>query len=138
MASIQTFLEQLPSGVVSIVVVMAGALLAALLVRTVVFRIIMAIASRTGTGLDDAVILTLRNPVVYSLILGGIAWSLALIEMPDSTQFLTQGRGYQSPQMLDTVLGVRCGPSQTEGGEDLPQDFRAIMETSLLTKKKRL
>ena len=52
----------------------------AYLLRRLIVRVLAKLAGRTATNLDDIVVAALERPIFYSIILGGIAYSLDLLD----------------------------------------------------------
>ncbi len=53
----------------------------AYLLRRLIVRVLAKLAGRTATNLDDIVVAALERPIFYSIILGGIAYSLSLLDL---------------------------------------------------------
>ncbi|MEZ4380000.1 MAG: mechanosensitive ion channel family protein [Nannocystaceae bacterium] len=59
---------------------LALSIVGAFLLRRLIVRVLAKLAGRTATNLDDIVVAALERPIFYSIILGGIAYSLELLE----------------------------------------------------------
>jgi len=78
-----TYTQLTETTVTRIAVILGLTVLAAAVARLVVFRILISLAQKTRTGMDDRILMVLRNPVVYSLFLAGFA--LALNSLDEGT-----------------------------------------------------
>jgi len=85
------FSELLQIPIVRVAVIMAASLLAAFLVRAILFRFLLRLAARTGSDVDDQVLLALRNPLAYSLILAGAAYALVFLDLADPASYVLLG-----------------------------------------------
>ncbi|MCK4305298.1 MAG: mechanosensitive ion channel family protein [Candidatus Eisenbacteria sp.] len=72
-------------------VILAVALLASLFARVVLFRIILKLTGKTRSAVDDELILAIRAPIIYSLVLAGVAWSIACLELKPALSFVFLG-----------------------------------------------
>ena len=72
-------------------IVVVGSVLVAVLVRMVFFRLAIRLTRKSKSEIDDRIVLALRGPAVSSIVLAGIAWALANIEVAASVH--TVGRG---------------------------------------------
>lgn len=71
--------------------VLAASFFAALIVRFIFARLIHIAGHKTKSLVDDQLLLLLRTPVVYSILLAGIAWVILLLGMNDTARFVSLG-----------------------------------------------
>ena len=55
-----------------------GSLLIALIARTIVFKFLAKLASKTSSDIDDQLISTIRRPVMFSILLFGVSQAIAV------------------------------------------------------------
>jgi MscS family membrane protein len=70
------FLQGLPQPLVMSILVLAGWLLAALLLQVVIFRVVKALARRTETDIEDVFLDITRRPLIVVILLLGLVSSL--------------------------------------------------------------
>jgi MscS family membrane protein len=81
----------------------------ALFTRLVLFRLLLRLARGTRAGLDDQLILALRGPVVWTLILATVGWSLQTLALAPTLEFVLLG-------LLQTlVIGILCAAALRVG-----------------------
>ncbi len=71
--------------------ILAGSMVAALFARFVFFRLILSWSKKTKTDVDNQIADVLHGPVVYSIILAGIAFAIADLNFKPSINFITIG-----------------------------------------------
>jgi len=81
------------------VAIVVGAILVALLVRVLFTRVVLVFTRKTATDIDNQIVLVVRGPVVWSIILAGIAWAHLEIEAPPPVDYVVFG-------LILTVIGV--------------------------------
>ena len=73
------------------VTILALTLLVALVVRLAFHRIVLRITRRTETEVDDQVMESCRRPLIIVILLGGAAWAIAGLEIPEPGHFILLG-----------------------------------------------
>jgi small-conductance mechanosensitive channel len=73
------------------VVVIVGALLLALLVRMLFARVFLMFTRKTSSELDDQIVAALRRPVVLSILLAGIAFSVSETPRSEAVDYVVMG-----------------------------------------------
>ncbi len=68
--------------------IVVGTIAAAYAVEIVVRRVLMRLASKTKTDLDDQVIEALRQPIFVSVVCGGLAWAADVVQTQGMPRFL--------------------------------------------------
>jgi small-conductance mechanosensitive channel len=89
--------------------VLAAAIVVALLVRLLFDRIVAILARRTASTLDDRTVAALRGPVVWSILLAGLAWIAAESPMPDRVHFVVEGVLVTVVALIWAVALLRIG-----------------------------
>jgi small-conductance mechanosensitive channel len=79
--------------------IVVGAIVLALLVRLLFVRIIKVFASRTVTDVDDRIARQLRGPVVWTIILVGLALAYLEFGAPERVNFIVLG-------LIQTVIAL--------------------------------
>lgn len=74
-----------------VVLILAGAVLAAFIARFVFTKIIATLSSKTSTDIDDRIAAAVRKPIMYSLILAGIGWAVIDLELHGTINFVALG-----------------------------------------------
>lgn len=87
-AFLENVILQLENPLLRVAVILIGAIVIAVVARTVVFGIIRRMTRRTSTVVDDDLIGALRNPIAVSFILGGLLWALRSLSMPATLAFI--------------------------------------------------
>jgi small-conductance mechanosensitive channel len=85
------------------------AVLAALFVRLLFSRIIVILARRTKSEVDDRILTHLRAPVVWSIVLAGIAVAVAETEVSSTVDFAVRGVLISTAALLWAVAAFRIG-----------------------------
>jgi MscS family membrane protein len=70
---------------------LTGSFIAALIARTVVFKFLKIITSKTTSTVDDRLVSTIRRPVMLSVLLFGTSQAIAVLTPPDIIISLTNG-----------------------------------------------
>ncbi|MEN8223080.1 MAG: mechanosensitive ion channel family protein [Acidobacteriota bacterium] len=81
------------------VVILAGSLIAAWIVRFLYKIIFRKIVGKTKTKLDDEIIEVFLKPVFYSIALSGVIWSAAVLNLPVRLNFILSG-------ILKTIIAI--------------------------------
>ncbi len=85
------FFDLLQIPAVRVGFILAGSMVAALFARLVFFRLILSWSKKTKTDVDNRIADVLHGPVVYSIILAGIAFAIADLNFKPSVNFITIG-----------------------------------------------
>lgn len=78
---------QLEDPLLRVAVILIGAIIFAVVARTMIFGFIRRLTRKTTTDIDDELIGALRNPVTISIVLGGLIWALRSIALPTTIAF---------------------------------------------------
>jgi small-conductance mechanosensitive channel len=76
---------------VQVGIILAGSVIASLVAKFVFSRLIRSLRKRTKNELDDQLVEALQNPVVYSLLLAGLAWAIIALNLNPSVTFAALG-----------------------------------------------
>jgi small-conductance mechanosensitive channel len=76
---------------VQVGIILAGSVVASLIAKFVFSRLIRSLRRRTKTELDNQLAEALQNPVVYSLLLAGLAWGIVALKLNPSVTFVALG-----------------------------------------------
>jgi len=87
----KVFFDLLQIPAVRVGFILAGSMVAALFARLVFFRLILSWSKKTKTDVDNQIADVLHGPVVYSIILAGIAFAIADLNFKPSINFTTIG-----------------------------------------------
>ena len=68
-----------------------GSFFIALIARTIVFKFLTKLASKTSTDIDDKLISTIRRPVMLSILLFGVSQAVAVLSPPEIMASLANG-----------------------------------------------
>jgi MscS family membrane protein len=108
MDAITTFLSDVNWGpLVRAAAILLGSVLAAYVVRAVVFRLLARATARTGTDLDDILIANLRRPIVSAIVLSGVGAAFLSLEPPAGVRFV--GLGIVKTLAIFVVAGALMG-----------------------------
>lgn len=89
--------------------IVAGALLAALLVRILFARVIFAFTGRTAMDIDDLIARALRRPIVWSIAIAGAAWAFYDMQASPAVNFVVFGVLVTLVGLLWAVAAMRVG-----------------------------
>ncbi len=89
--------------------ILVGALLAGFLVWLIFSRIVFMFTKKTKTEIDDLIALTLRKPVVWSVILVGFAWAQIESAAPPHVDFVVLGIIHTTGALIWAVALKRVG-----------------------------
>jgi small-conductance mechanosensitive channel len=89
--------------------VVAGALLAALLVRIFFAKVIFAFTGRTAMDIDDLIARALRRPIVWSIAIAGAAWAFYDMQASPAVNFVVFGVLVTLIGLLWAVAAMRVG-----------------------------
>ncbi|MFV2073138.1 MAG: mechanosensitive ion channel family protein [Thermoanaerobaculales bacterium] len=89
--------------------IVVGAVLVALLVRVLFTRVVLVFTRKTATEVDNQIVLAVRGPVVWSIILAGLAWAHLEIEAPPPVDYVVYGLILTVVGILWTVAAMRVG-----------------------------
>ena len=68
--------------------IVVGTVVAAYLTEIIVRRVLMRLAAKTATDLDDQIIEALRQPIFVSVVCGGLAWAADVVQTQGMPRFL--------------------------------------------------
>jgi len=88
--------------------ILAVSFMAALIVRLIFTRLIHLAGRKTKSLVDDQLLLLIRTPLVYSIILSGIAWAILLLKLNATAQFVSLG-------IIKTLVVVFWGNAAMQG-----------------------
>jgi MscS family membrane protein len=71
--------------------VLTATLALALLVRLLLFRVVLGLSRRTRSGIDDSLVMALRNPVFITILLVGIGWGTLSFTLASGLRFAVSG-----------------------------------------------
>ncbi|MFH1672718.1 MAG: mechanosensitive ion channel family protein [Pseudomonadota bacterium] len=77
--------------VVRVGIILIGSVVAAFVAKFVFSRVILSLSRKTKTQVDNQLAEALRDPVVYSLVLAGIAWAVVDLKLNPSVTFVALG-----------------------------------------------
>ncbi len=89
--------------------IVVGAILLALLVRVLFTRVVLAFTRKTATDVDTQIVCAIRGPVVWSIILAGLAWAHLEIEAPPPVDYVVYGLILTVVGILWAVAAMRVG-----------------------------
>jgi small-conductance mechanosensitive channel len=95
--------------ILRITIILAASLLVVLLVRLLVFPLILHLTRKTQTTLDDQLILGLRLPVAYTILLVGVSWSLLSLQLQPKVSFILLGLLKSMAALIWTGAALRIG-----------------------------
>jgi small-conductance mechanosensitive channel len=85
------WLTELESPLVTTALRLGLTLVAALLVRLVVFPLLVRASRRSDTRLDDVIVTRLRTPTIATIVLAGVAWSVLWLDPASPLHFVAVG-----------------------------------------------
>jgi MscS family membrane protein len=88
---------------------LVAAIVVALIVRLLFERLVSVVTRRTASKLDDRIVEALRGPVVWSILLAGLAWVATDSPMPDRARFVIQGLLMTIASLMWAVAVFRVG-----------------------------
>lgn len=89
--------------------ILAGSIVAALFARLLFFRVIVSLSRKTKTQVDNQLANVFRNPVVYSLVLAGIALAIMDLKLKPLANFITLG-------LVKTLIVIIWGRTAMKAG----------------------
>jgi len=89
--------------------ILAGAVVAALLVRLLFARVVLMLTGKTRTDVDDRIAAVVRTPAVASILLGGVAWAVAETPTSEAVATIVNGVLVTLAALLWTVAVMRVG-----------------------------
>lgn len=103
------FFDLLQIPAVRVGFILAGSMVVALFARLVFFRLILSWSKKTRTDVDNRLADVLHGPVVYSIILAGIAFAIADLNFKPSVNFITLGIVKTLAVIIWGRAGLRIG-----------------------------
>ncbi len=98
----ERYLGMTPTPLMRVVLILIAATILALIARLVVFRLVLYLARKTTTTLDDRIAELVRGPVLLTLILGGVMVAIGDLHLPDPWPYYFLG-------VIKTVLILYLG-----------------------------
>ncbi len=117
--------------VVRVCLILLGSVVAAMVAGKVFSKVITLLLSKTKTDLDDRFAHVLRTPVVYAILLAGVAWAVLEIGFKPSVQFVALA-------VVKTIAVVIWGSAAMRGGNILLEALSRQIDRSSWIQPKTL
>ena len=73
------------------IIIVVGAVVAGFLFDKLVARVLLLLAGKTETDLDDKIVAVLHKPIFWSVFLGGAAWAVFVLQLPPPAPYILEG-----------------------------------------------
>jgi len=105
------YLQDLVRGnpALELIAILVAAVLVALLVELTTTRVLMRLASKTRTDLDDVIIAAIRRPLFLSVFLVGAWFGLSRLDPSDAARFVTRAGLITLAVLLWSSAAMRVG-----------------------------
>jgi len=105
----ETLLDLIKEPVARTGVILGGSLLVAALLRVILGTWMLRLTSKTKTDLDDQLVDAVKRPLMVTVMLVGVAWSMAGFTFQPSTLFVLHGVLKSLAVLVWTVASIRLG-----------------------------
>jgi len=95
-------------------VILAGSLLAGLVVDLIVIGVLRRLARKTRTDLDDRIIATIKKPVFLTALLIGLYYALGKVTPSETARYIADGLLTTLIVLMWMVAGIRVGKAVLE------------------------
>jgi len=73
------------------IIIVVGSVVVGFLFDKLVARLLLMLAGKTETDLDDKIVAVLHKPIFWSVFLGGAAWAVFVLNLPTPTPYIVNG-----------------------------------------------
>ena len=73
------------------IIIVVGSVLAGFVFDKLVARVLLMLAGKTETDVDDKIVGVLHKPIFWSVFMGGAAWAVAVLNLPKTPNYIIIG-----------------------------------------------
>ncbi len=106
--------------------ILVAAMLAGYLVEILTARVLLGLARKTATDLDDEIVKALRRPLFVSVVLAGVWFALQRFGLSEAVLFLARGLLVTAAVLYWSGAGMKIGKLILERLAERADDFRFV------------